>query len=542
MSKVIEYVLSLKDKLSGALNTANDNVNKFENKLKGVQGTANQTGSVLGKMVGAFSVAGAIAGAYKLGETIIKAGANMEQTRVQFETFTGSAKKGNEVIAQLQKFSLATPFDDEQVLKAGKSLLAFGVGTDELQSKLSQIGNISSATGKDFNELTTIYGKAKTAGTLYAEDINQLVEAGIPIIDEFAKQLGVPTSQVKKLASQGKISFGMLEKGFDNLGGKAGKWGELMDKQSKTLAGKWSSLVGYMQNLLSGIGEGQIPFLNTIVDKFGEILNWVKDSKGKIGEMFTPLTNAVKPLLTSFGKVYDALGLTGSTGDVLNGVFAKIGYTFQLLAPFIETTATVIGKVYESVAQVITIFSKWFKTNKEAQSNLIVFYNAFKTIFGAIGDIAGKVLGGIVKTIDGIINKDFSKIGSGLKDIVLAPVKVAFDKNTYKDLNANAPKLTNFFAPTKSVADTARDASTGTKASLTKPGATGAADAKKALSTKVGDVAGTKPVNINITIQKLTGIETLHTTNIKESFSKMGESVKQEMLAALTDFSLLAPQ
>jgi tape measure domain-containing protein len=245
MSKVVEYVLSLKDKFSGTLNNANNSVNRLEGKLKSVQKTSNETGSILGKLGASLTIAGAIAATVALSTSIVKAGADMEQTRVQFETFTGSAEKGNAVIAKLQDFSLATPFDDSQVIKAGRSLLAFGVGQDDVIDKLTKIGNISSATGKDFNELTTIYGKAKTAGTLYAEDINQLVEAGVPIIDEFAKQLNTPTSAVKKLASQGKISFGMLEKGFANLGGKAGKWGALMDKQSKTLAGRWSSLVLY---------------------------------------------------------------------------------------------------------------------------------------------------------------------------------------------------------------------------------------------------------------------------------------------------------
>ena len=533
--KVFEYILSLKDKLSVGINNASNAVDKLEGKVGKTNGT-------IGKLAAAAGGLFAVTKVFEFAKDIVLAGANMEQTRVQFETFTGSAKKGNEVIAQLQNFSLATPFDDEQVLKAGKSLLAFGVGTDELQSKLTQIGNISSATGKDFNELTTIYGKAKTAGTLYAEDINQLVEAGVPIIGEFAKQLGVPTSQVKKLASQGKISFDMLEKGFDSLGGKTGKWGALMDKQSKTLAGRWSSVVGTVQNLMSSLGEGQIPFIGIIVDKMAEVLMWVKNNKEKLAQLFIPLQDAVQPLFTALGKVYDSLGLTGSAGDVLNKVFEYVGYTIQLISPFIQTAATIIGKLYESVAKVITVFVEWIKKNKELQTNVIVMYNVLKTAFGAIGDIAGKVFGGIATVIDGIINKDFSKIGKGLKDIVVTPLEVAFNKDTYKDLNDKAPKLTNLFAPT-TAATAARDSAKGTKDSLTKPGATGAATGKKNdIKTKVGDVAGTKPVTVNVTINKLVGAENINTTNLKQSVGDVERMLKEMLLAGVSDFTLLAPK
>lgn len=533
----VQYVLQLVNNISGPLNQALNSINLFGAGVANAQRQTNGLGSSVGKIgglvAGAFSVY-AIAGFAK---QIVTAGTSMEQTRVQFETFTGSAKKGNEVIAQLQKFSLATPFDDDQVLAAGKSLLAFGVGTDELQSKLTAIGNISSATGKNFNELTTIYGKAKTAGTLYAEDINQLVEAGIPIIDEFAKQLGVPTSQVKKLASQGKISFDMLEKGFDSLGGASGKWGDLMEKQSKTLAGRWSSLVGFAQNLGATLGEAMLPFLGKLVDAGGEILAWIKTNKDSFGMMFDPLRRAFKPLFDSFKRIQESLGLTGDIGTTLTTVMNYVGYAIQLISPFIEMAATALGKLYESVAKVVKVFWNYLQTNKEAQSNLLTFYNVFKTVFGAIGDIAGKIFGGIATTIDGILNKDFSKIGKGLADIVFSGSDVVMNSKTWDGLNDKAPRLENSFWDRISVTEEAQNAAE--KAMGGKRAAGAASKGKDVLKTKVGDVSGTKPTSINITIQKLIGVENQHVTTMKDAIRSAGEALKMELVAAVSDVSLL---
>ena len=95
-----------------------------------------------------------------------------------FEGFTGSAEKAKEVVDTLIATGQKNFIPTDDILQAGKSLLAFGESADNLEPVLSRIADVSAATGKDFNELVTIYGKARTAGVLYAEDINQLVHAG----------------------------------------------------------------------------------------------------------------------------------------------------------------------------------------------------------------------------------------------------------------------------------------------------------------------------------------------------------------------------
>ena len=176
-------------------------------------------------LVGKLGLAAAFATGAK---AIVGMGTQMEQTRIQFETFTGSAEKGNAVIADLQKFANLTPFDDEQVISAGRQLLAFGEDAKSINPILTKLGNISSATGKDFNELVSIYGKNKLSGIIQGEDLNQLNDSGIPVMKSLAAQLGVNVSQVRKMGEQGKITFSMLDKSFDELGGASGKWGNLM--------------------------------------------------------------------------------------------------------------------------------------------------------------------------------------------------------------------------------------------------------------------------------------------------------------------------
>lgn len=168
--------------------------------------------------------------------------AEYERIKTSLTVILKDAGKADKLLGKLNQFAAETPFQSDQINRAATSLLAFGVGEDVVIDKLREIGTVSAATGKDFNELATIYGKARVAGVLYAEDINQLVEAGVPIIGEFAKQLGVSESQVKKLASQGKIGFNELETAFKTLTGEGGRFDGLLQKQSETLRGVASTL------------------------------------------------------------------------------------------------------------------------------------------------------------------------------------------------------------------------------------------------------------------------------------------------------------
>lgn len=198
----------------------------------------------------------------------------------QFQAFLGSAELAVGVVADLTAFSEKKFLNSEEVLSAGKGLLAFGETASNLPDVLGRIADISAATGKNFGELATIYGKARTAGVLYAEDINQLVDAGIPIIQEFAKQLGVSTDQVKKLASEGKIGFEELQLAFFNLTKEGATFANQAEAQAETLTGVWKNLFSEVKPAISAIGE----FFSDIATGIGLILTdlvtGIKDAFG----------------------------------------------------------------------------------------------------------------------------------------------------------------------------------------------------------------------------------------------------------------------
>lgn len=270
--------------LDGGIKTLETTAKKAGVSLKEVNKEVGTGKQVFENFFGAFTKVALITAAIEAVVKLTKFAVDLaQQTKVatrQFEGFLGSADKAADVVGRLQAFAGKKILDSQDVLNAGKSLLAFGEEADNLENVLSRVADISAATGKNFGELVTIYGKARAAGVLYAEDINQLVDAGIPIIGEFAKQMGVSTAEVKKLASEGKIGFEELQLAFFNLTQEGGKFADQAEANAQTLTGVWQNLFNEVKPAISAIGE----FFSDVASGIGFILtDLVKGIKDLFG-------------------------------------------------------------------------------------------------------------------------------------------------------------------------------------------------------------------------------------------------------------------
>lgn len=247
------------DKLKTGIENVQANTKKTESGFRSLKTTIAGAAAALG----GISLASA---SVDFAKGAIKAVADYEAVNISLETFLGSASAAKQLFGELEQFSIKTPFTPEQVNNAAKSLLAFGEPVDALQTTLGRIGDVASATGKDFNELAVIYGKARVQGTLFAEDINQLTEAGVPVIQLFADQLGVSAGEVKKLGSEGKISFANLEQAFTTLTSEGGRFFGLTDKLSQSTSGRLSTLEGNWTELQRTIGQGVLPVFELLTE------------------------------------------------------------------------------------------------------------------------------------------------------------------------------------------------------------------------------------------------------------------------------------
>lgn len=352
------------------------NAPQFERELKGIkkeidalekkaQGVGNGKEGLFASVLGANfaedaikSVGNAIAG---IASEMINGNAEMESYRTSFATMLGSMEKANALMDEVKKFGAETPYEFPELADSTRKLLAFGISQDVAVEKLRKIGDIASGVGTPIGELAEIFGKAKVAGTLFGEDINQLVGRGIPIITEFAKQMGVSESEVKKLASEGKITFDMLDTAFTNLTSDGGQFSGMMEAQSLTFNGLMSTLQDNLGELTRTIGG---PFFDAAKEGLIYVMEWFQ--KDDVKAMFGELREAVANLMDKFDdpKVEKAITalMTGLTWIGTKGI--------EFVSTFIDIYAEYVG-AWLDAADAIGLLSISSENAAAAQEKLV---------------------------------------------------------------------------------------------------------------------------------------------------------------------------
>lgn len=298
-----------------------------------------------------------------IGQTI-RLGKEMEMTRIAFNTMLGSAEKGTQTIAVLQKFADLTPFNNDEVIKSGRMLLNAGVATDQLTKKLTMIGDVASGVSQPLVDMVMIYTKAANQGKIQAEELQQLGERGVPILQQFSKMLGLSASEIMELGSKGKLTFDLLDEAFEKMTSEGGQYFNLMEKQSRSLGGKWSNLQAEFTKFATSIGEQSIPGLTKALDEFLAKINEMKESgeldalASDAAQMITYAADILKnfvqflvenrEMLSSFGmdaaKVYLMVKALGAVTDVGRGI---VGYV-QTAAAAVDSATLASQRAVEA--------------------------------------------------------------------------------------------------------------------------------------------------------------------------------------------------
>jgi tape measure domain-containing protein len=305
--------------------------------IDSVGNAAKSSGSMLTSFGGIASAlaAGAVG---MLANRSIDLAKAYEITSLQLEVFTGSAQAAKQTLDQFNKIADATPFENYEVESVGKKLLAFGIGLGEVEAKILEVGNASAQSGKPLEELGVLYGKAKVAGTLFAEDINQFIEAGVPIIEALAKQMGVTADKVKKLGSEGKITFPVFEAAFSSLYGTGGKFGGMMDKLATSSEGLMSTMRGDFNKAMREAGQQILPL---VVESMKKLLPLAKAAVGIFGDV-------------AKSALQMGLFLADNSAILIAGAGAYLAYSSAAISARVATlaasAATAISTAYTTAA------------------------------------------------------------------------------------------------------------------------------------------------------------------------------------------------
>lgn len=237
------------------------------------------------KMTKAAAAFGAGFTAKELIQNIIQARGEIQQLEVAFTTMLGSGEKANVLMAQLIETAVKTPFELRDVADGARQLLAYGFAAEDVNQTLIRLGDIAAGLSIPLGDLIYVYGTTMTQGRLYTRDLIQFTTRGIPMIDELAKQLGVAKSEVQGLIEAGRVGFPEVQKVIESLTNEGGKFGGLMEAQSKTITGQISNIKDSFFIMLNDIGKANEGIINDALSS----VSYLIENYEKVGKILIEL-------------------------------------------------------------------------------------------------------------------------------------------------------------------------------------------------------------------------------------------------------------
>ena len=235
---------------------------KLDEARNGIRSTSKQieeSGMSIEQMFGRLAKGAAAFGAgitaKEIVSNIVRIRGEFQQLEVAFNTMLGSEQKAGSLMQQLVKTAATTPFDLQSVANGAKQLLAYGTAAEDVNGTLIRLGDIAAGLSIPLGDLVYLYGTTMSQGRLYTQDLNQFTGRGIPMIGELAKQFGVAESEVKKLVESGKVGFPEVQKVIERLTNEGGKFGGLMEAQSKTITGQISNIEDSISTMYNNLGK-----------------------------------------------------------------------------------------------------------------------------------------------------------------------------------------------------------------------------------------------------------------------------------------------
>ena len=193
----------------------------------------------------------------------IATAADREQQELAFGTLLGSSEEAKKWLDTLVQKAAVTPFGFGDLTQMSKTLLSYGVGTDEQNLWMQAIGDAGSArgiTGEGLTAIATYLGRMSSTDKVTLEYLNPLMERGINAIDYLAENLTektgkeVTTADVYGMISKNQLSGADAARVIVEAMEQYNKGA--MEAQSQTYSGMVSTMEDNQEQVDAAMGEG----------------------------------------------------------------------------------------------------------------------------------------------------------------------------------------------------------------------------------------------------------------------------------------------
>lgn len=238
-------------------------------------------------------IAAGVAGAFAVDKIkdfvmeVVNVRGQFQQLEIAFKTMLGSGEKASKLMDQLVRTAATTPFDLQSVAQGAKQLLAYGTAAEDVNDTLIKLGDIAAGLSLPLGDLVYLYGTTVTQGRMFTQDMRQFMGRGIPMAEEIAKVMGVAEQEVAGLVTAGKVTADVFKKAIDGMAAEGGKFGGLMEAQSKTITGQISNIEDAVAMMFNKMGQQSEGVINTALSGVSYLVENYQEVGRQIGALVT---------------------------------------------------------------------------------------------------------------------------------------------------------------------------------------------------------------------------------------------------------------
>lgn len=413
MAEQLKYQIIGEDKSQGAIKSASSGLTSLANVAAGV-----------GLAVAAVGVASAPA-LMSIGKAAITEAANFETTTLAFSTMLGSAEQAQKLLNDLAQFASTTPFTITGIEDSARQLLAYGVSADDMIPTLTNLGQIAAGLSAPLDQVALAYGQVLVKGKLAGQEVLQFFNAGVPITELLADNMGITKGEVEDLVSKGEIGFPKVQEVLQNLTAEGGKFNGMFENASGSVNQLISNLQDKMTLTLREIGGSLLPmvkeainFLNPILDQLSQYIitnvpQWVEQFRAwldylwlEFGPMFMEIWTAARE---EFNRVYEVIKPNLDVMiDTLKKMLMQIMKTdAEGIKPFIAILGDLafgaIPLVIDWITQMILIIGTLITWYVDARNTVMTVIAVFTDFGASISSVASSISGTLVGALNTLI-------------------------------------------------------------------------------------------------------------------------------------------
>lgn len=374
-------------------------------------------GAVVGLTVAFFGMASSIA---KIVE-------EKRGLRATMGALLEGADNGDKFMDMLDRLSAQLPMTDDELGKMGKKLADIGIRDLPSMEHAMRAATSATAIMGDHSEATTdkvigliaSFTRAQDAGK-GIKDLSKALQGTGVNLDDVAKQMGMTSTELQKLAKSGKdlekigdaVQDALIKKGKGALDEFGGSWSTIVKKAHESFenlfegVGDTQGFKDFMKSfasLLSIFGQttttgkamktGLTGALGAIFSVAAKVITWIHVGLLKLGVAGIRLYISLFPTLKYFKQLWDQAKQGGHLQKALDGIGIVLGFigrgVWNLVRPFVWMFGLVmaLGAGFVWLVGEIAAFAK----------------NAWKKLKGwydKASDLAGDFIDGLVDGIE----------------------------------------------------------------------------------------------------------------------------------------------